>query len=644
MRILLALCAFFVFINSSLAVVEKIPDVTILPASRGGSYKASSTTTAPVKVIMSKTIKKSGAHNLEQVLIAQGLDVRDLEGDGSKTVVSMRGFGQNARSNTLIMLNGMPLTNPDLGTFNINQIPLATVQKIEVLAGSAGVLYGDQAVGGVINIITKRAQKNKEVAVGYGSYGLQQYRMALATTKNRTSYSVNLNYLRTNNYRDHNKSRTANIAVALEHALNGGDFSVRYFLNQEYLQYPGALTAAEVQHNRRQSPSSSSGDFDSSYDHTLLANYTHRIGMNWQLKLLGSLRGMLAYGHLAAPYNRNRYALDFTPTMQGIINIGERSLFTVFGAKLSQGQYRFNSSGYASRAERQVYAAFSQVTLPVKRLNFIAGVRVAGAHSEQELNSVGNSGIDYALISNLEMSVQLTHDFKWFARRAGSYRFPTTDENINTKTGKPLKAQTGVSYETGLLFIQQKFSGHFTLFDLNLKNEIADVPTVGGSTLVVNDNLDPTRRLGFSLDGGYKVNKYLQLNAIYHYVHGVFSAGPDVGNRIPFVADNNFVFSTTVTPIQRLKLYFEAIYTGAKSLGDDPEQRSALLGGYTVYNIAASYKYKNIELNFRVNNITNKYYFAYAFDVYTGSGSGDKTPYYYPAPGINFLCNITVRI
>lgn len=644
MRILLALCAFFVFINSALAAVEQIPDVTVATVAHDRNYKSSSTTTAPVKVITSKTIKTSSAHNLEQVLLAQGLDVRDLEGDGSKTVVSMRGFGQNARSNTLIMLNGMPLTNPDLGVFNINQIPLATVKKIEILAGSAGVLYGDQAVGGVINIITKRASKNKELAVSYGSYVLQQYRAALATTKNSTSYSVNLNYLRTNNYRDHNKSRTANVAIALEHALGSGDFSVRYFLNQEYLQYPGALTASEVEHNRRQSPSSSSGDFDSAYNHTLLANYTHQLGANWQLKLLGGLRGMLAYGHLAAPYNRNRYALDFVPTMQGVINVGKQSLFATFGAKLSQGQYRFNSSGYNSCAKRQIYAAFSQVAWPIKRFNFIAGVRAAGAHSAQELNGTGNSGIDYALISNLEMSAQLAPDFKWYARRAGSYRFPTTDENINTKTGKPLKTQTGVSYETGLLFTQQKFSGHFTLFDLTLKNEIADVPTVGGSTLVVNDNLDPTQRLGFSLAGGYKFNKYLQLNAIYHYVHGRYSAGSDKGNRIPFVADNNFVFSTTLTPMRRLKLYFETIYTGSKSLGDDPEQRSAPLGGYTVYNIAASYKYKNIELNFRVNNITNKHYFAYAFDVYTGPDSGDKTPYYYPAPGVNFLCNITVRI
>src|SRR5687768_3133762 len=89
--------------------------------------------------ISKKDIKHSGAQTVAEILQTQAdIQLQDFTGDGNAIAVSMRGFGENASSNSLIMLNGMPIVNPDLAPPDINNFPINIIDHIDILNASAG--------------------------------------------------------------------------------------------------------------------------------------------------------------------------------------------------------------------------------------------------------------------------------------------------------------------------------------------------------------------------------------------------------------------------------------------------------------------------------------------------------------------------
>src|SRR5436190_8612328 len=110
--------------------------------------KPFSLTSGTANVISQQDIITSGDANLSQVLQnLGGIQLQNVSANGNQVLLSLRGFGANASSNTLLLINGIPLVNPDLAPPDLNAIPLSQIKSIVIIAGSESVLYGDQAVG-----------------------------------------------------------------------------------------------------------------------------------------------------------------------------------------------------------------------------------------------------------------------------------------------------------------------------------------------------------------------------------------------------------------------------------------------------------------------------------------------------------------
>ncbi|MBP8237639.1 MAG: TonB-dependent receptor, partial [Pseudomonas sp.] len=202
---------------------------------------------ASVKVIDRKQIEESAASSLIDVLRSQaGIQIRDTMGDGNRAAISLRGFGENAVNNTLVLVDGRRLNQPALAGPDLNSVPLANIERIEIIRGAGTVLYGDQAVGGVINIIT-RTPANSEAYVesSIGSHDLEAYRGHISQQLG-AGFSVYASgeTRNTDNYRDHNNANYNNAFARLRYDHDSGHALYEYQTVDDELLYPGSLSLA----------------------------------------------------------------------------------------------------------------------------------------------------------------------------------------------------------------------------------------------------------------------------------------------------------------------------------------------------------------------------------------------------------------
>lgn len=133
-------------------------------------------TALPVTVITRQDIEKMGAVNTEDVLrrisASTSMFSDSTQGAGySQSFANLRGLGANS---TLILLNGRRVSNHAFGSIggavsvDLNSIPFSAIERVEVLRDGASAVYGSDAIGGVINFITRSDYKGAEVTLRYG--------------------------------------------------------------------------------------------------------------------------------------------------------------------------------------------------------------------------------------------------------------------------------------------------------------------------------------------------------------------------------------------------------------------------------------------------------------------------------------------
>ena len=152
------------------STVTKQLDQVVITATK--SPKKLSETGKIVTVVTRQDIDHSVGKDLAQVLNEQtGIIVNGANSNpGKDKSIFFRGASDKY---TLILLDGIPLNDPSQlgGQYDIRLIPLNTIDRIEILKGSQSVLYGSNAVAGVINIITRKAESEQTTGTGTLSYG-----------------------------------------------------------------------------------------------------------------------------------------------------------------------------------------------------------------------------------------------------------------------------------------------------------------------------------------------------------------------------------------------------------------------------------------------------------------------------------------
>jgi iron complex outermembrane receptor protein len=198
MKIVQFLVSGILIANIQLYAQEKNIELNPVTISATVSPQQTTKSGRNIVVISQETIKKLPANSIDEIIrYLPGIEVQSRGPMGTQSNITIRG---GTFQQVLIILDGIRLNDPLTGHFN-SYIPITPdeIDRIEILKGPAAVLYGTEAVGGVVHIITKSfAGKHKQdghrlmAQVASGEYGLTNVQASGSFQKNKTNGSVSM--------------------------------------------------------------------------------------------------------------------------------------------------------------------------------------------------------------------------------------------------------------------------------------------------------------------------------------------------------------------------------------------------------------------------------------------------------------------
>src|SRR5450830_1475213 len=173
-------------------------DDVVVTASRVSQSRES--VLGDVTVINQEEIERAGAGSITDLLKSQsGIQINTSGGAGSAASVFLRGTNSD---HLIVLIDGLRINSATLGTTSFENIPLSQIEKIEILRGPASSLYGQDAIGGVIQIFTKKGMDGFKpyVGIGYGSYKTSNFQSGIRGGNNQTTYAINFSAMNTDGF------------------------------------------------------------------------------------------------------------------------------------------------------------------------------------------------------------------------------------------------------------------------------------------------------------------------------------------------------------------------------------------------------------------------------------------------------------
>jgi iron complex outermembrane receptor protein len=600
-------------------------DSVIVTATR--SEQNSIDIPANIVVIDAQAIENSGAKNLADVLRSRaGIQVQDVVGTGARgTTLVMRGFGTNAANNTLILLDGQKLNFPTLAGPDLSSIALADIDRIEILQGSAGVLFGDQATGGVINIITKQPGKRAAtLEAGRGTLDWESYRGSVSEGfDNGFGYRLSGEKQVADNYRINNNSGYSNVNLSTGYARDKLHIFAEAQHVDDDLRLAGSLSPQEIAQNRRQT--------DTPDDFTDRDTDRYRLGTSiplasqWQFAVEYSYRNTASKGiTFDTPFTDNVRTRGLTPRLLGNFATPYGDSIVTLGYDQQRSDYR--STLTFADINQDINDFYGQIVQPVyKDVKLTLGARHSRLNESNHVSDLHSN--DSKTVGEFGVSWQITGNARVFARRDTGFRWANADENGFTLPGIDfLKPQTSKSNELGFEWHASRLQASVVFYHIDTNDELLFDPLAG--SFGANINLPKSRRDGINTDWQWAATDQLQLIASAGYVDAKIRAGDFQGETVPFVARYTGSVGIDWQILSSIDFYVDAQYTGQRYRSGDDGNNLGQLGGYTIYNANLRWQQNNWYTSVRANNL-----FAKEYNGFTGSFlSGDTAVVFaYPA-------------
>lgn len=615
-----------------------------------------------IKVYTREDIEKSGALNLLDFLKREAtLNVSDWFGTGVKANVDLMGFGDNANSNILLLINGRRVNDIDLSGIDWSQVPLDIVERIEILKGPGCVLYGDNAVGGVINVITRKADE-PAVSVSseceFGSYSLDRESMDFNFSGENYGLYINAEHLSTDGYRKNSHYRSKSFYLNTFRALSPGRILFEVGYHDYWYGLPGSLYDYEIGsvYSRRDSKypldNASMGDLflNIGFEKPLSSN--SKIGVNFYFRDKDGKDNWLSYGTWSFIINRNiqhvgariQFFNEFELFSKlNTLIVGTEFHKADFSADTIYLQYQFLDDW--TDIDRKTIGLFIQDSINIlDTLSLFFGTRFQREDFSFDYTSRLGTTIDQALHFGEEAyEVGINKRFKKgniFINFSRGFRVPKTDEYFSVwatpPVNKELLPQKNKTISLGANFeLGENTRFNMDLFQMKVKDELYYDPLT-----FENKNYPEIERRGASFALDIKPLKNLSMGISYRFTEAEFSKGSYKGKKVPAVPQNLFGIKLIYSSFgDKLLIYFDTKYRDSVYLINDLENKVEKLDSFWISNMKMEWKIKEgIKAYFGVNNIFNAKYCEYG-----ATNSSGTVRALYPSPERNYYIGLKVE-
>jgi len=649
-------------------------------ANDGGIVGAATT------VITATDIAHSPSQTLAEIIATQtpGAQITSLYGGpvAAKTTVDLRGFGAFATANTLVLISGRRLNDIDMAQVELSTIPLNSIERIEITRGNSGaVLYGDNAIGGVINIVTKNGVGGPPVTArieaGFGSFNTRLGNVSTSLNSGPWSTSFYGNAVKTDGYRDNNGYLQENAIGNLNYATPGLTAFLTVTGDNQELRLPGgrlvdpSIGVDELASNRK--GTSTPFDYANQQGWSATAGFTKTLINGVDLIVDGGVRSkkqQSAFFSSPTPvpalFTSTYVDADLT-TWSITPRLSVTSLMFGMPSQLLTGIDYYDASYEQNRGagqglapwhnydlRQQTLAGYFQHTLGVAPTTDVSyGARVQNfnlsardnfdptAPFNTDIGAVPLSSKETQYALHLGVEHRLNDMFTLFGRAARAFRTPDVDERVSSGpsfdpvTFAPipqtflLKTQKSQDVEGGLRIRAGGLQFQSSLYLMDLTNEIHF-----NSVLFYNTNLDPTRRYGSETSLSYRVNDSLLLRSGMAVTRAIFREGIWAGNDVPLVSRYTANVGLTWNIWQNyVVLDATARFWSERRMDNDQAGTQKPIPANGTIDLKLSGQYERYFWSFSLNNVLNALYYDYAIASTFTDGRFSA----YPLPGRTYL-------
>lgn len=589
-----------------------------------------------VTIITKEEISNSGAKTLGEVLRkVPSLTVSTI--GGADATFDLRGQGDTAKSNVLVLLDGTPLNTIDLSGYKTSQIDLSSIVRIEVIPSGGSVLYGDGAVGGIINIITDSPLNTKNygtVALEAGSYDYGKIYGSYGTAINE-DFLLKGSYSSKNRkgYRDETKDDLDDFQLSGKYLLTDGALSLGINHSKNSFSAPGALGEKDYHSN----PTSTGGE-------VLKGENTETLyHMNFNKKLSQDLE-LLIYGNYKNQEYRSKREYEFTPNWNYNRDTDTETAYIkphlkyqyfpdayiVMGVDFYKGNTEVKKTG---KYEKESTGIFALNKFTTNRWEFSQGYRyqtIEYDYLEDNKNKnkkFNQNALDLSANYNLNSSSSIYFTY------VTAFRTPNTDELGYWDSSYGLEPQSSKTFEIGgkSLYGNTYVSG--AIYRTLTENEIIfdDTAISPSGWNGANRNLEgENSRIGAELFLEHYFGS-LTLRESFSYIKTEIKDGVYSGKEIPAVPRYLSNLGLTYDVNTKLKFNSDLNYRGKSYSSADFKNEGGENSSYLTLDINLQYKVtESLNLYGGINNLTDKKYAEnIVWSIYSGKS-------FYPANGRNY--------
>lgn len=585
-------------------------DEVIVTATRTPQQQES--VIADVSVINAEEIKRGGQSTLIELLQRQpGIEITNNGGAGKTSGIFMRGTNTG---HTLVLIDGVRVQSATAGTTTLENIPIQQIDRIEIVRGPATSLYGQDAIGGVIQIFTKKGVDGFKpyVNLGFGTYDTTLAEAGLRGKQNDTAYALNVSANKTNGFSSldtsnpnlNDKDGYRNLAVtgSLSHKIAEG--------------HEVGLTLMHSKGKTR---------FDNSY------NLDPSSAFNPAFSDYANLQQ-----DVYSLFSKNQILNNWHSTVRISQGIDETVNYAALGPFTSESRSLFRTKQDQFNWQNDITLPLGTLTLMYDKLidrvnsttdfdktrrtneGYVASyVANIGAHSfqasarEDHNSSFGNNvtgGIGYGY--NINDQWRVTGSY------GSAFKAPTFNDLYYPGYSDPnLKPEKSDNLEASLRYRDDTLNASLTAYENNIRNLIVlgslpeniNKATIQGITLAASnrwDNLEVGGSVDIQSPRDDETDKLLRRRANRHgQMHLGYS-------------------------LQDWRFGAEMIASSARY---EDAANTLRMSGYTLFNMTAQYKVnRDWTVQARANNIFDKNYYL----VIDGNG------FAYNTPGANLFVNI----